>query len=505
MMRRSLLIPVMIIWVVVLAAAIALPAGRASADAGSGWSITPTTGVMVTTPLTVFGTGCTLGGTDPVNLEVSVFGASFGEVAYFQVNNSTGDWGSGNITLTHAPASGTATFTATCLNDGGVLGNVSAVPVFTYATTVNLHFGSGGLLALGDSVAAGYGLDAGKDYPHLLGNQLGIPVANIDNVAVPGACASLDDGGAPANPRQPTVPKNSCPRFTSVFAQIYSTVDKSPSLITLTIGADDIRFDGCIAAIFGGLDVGDIRLTPLVNTAANDPCTKQNLQSNLKKFGASLQADLTLILNSHHGVPVVVTHYYNPLPPPVAAGGQACPLANLETISLLLQQTNLGDVVTGLQAAIPGSPFHDQYVHATQVIQGALYARAQYVIGALNAKIDSAVSTMRNSLISTVPLNFSNHDMCQGSGTAWAYGPFAHASLILPPVPPLPPVTAVFHVGPLPSFCPNPDPHIDTVYPTKTIGLGPFGVTAGFSTNCIVHPTQEGQSYIAAQILRHLG
>jgi hypothetical protein len=368
----------------------------------------------------------------------------------------------------------------------------------------------GGVLALGDSVAAGYGLDIGNDYPHFVGNQLGMPAANIDNEAAPGACAAPGDGFAPASPLQP-IQHGDCNNNT-VLNQIDNATLVRPSLITLTVGADDIRFDGCLTAVLGGLDVQHAFRTPLVNTVRSDPCTPQNLQSNLTSFGYSLEALLQTLLQDFPGVPVVVTHYYNPLPPPVAAGGQACPLANLETISLLLQQPKLADILLGLTAAIPGSPFHGQYVQATQDIQGALYARAQYVIGALNAKIDSAVGSVRSNLISTVSLNFSGHDVCRNSGKAWAYGPFAQVSLSLTPAL-LPPATASFDVGPLPSTCPNPNTQFETIIPTTTLPLGPFTsggrqlgqLTTGFSSNCFGHPTQEGQSYIASQILRHLG
>lgn len=440
-------------------------------------------------------------------------------LSHFAVASLSGRFGASDGSTCTAP---NCTFQTT--SSITITGNAS-YPAGTYncvtSSNCTIYFEApfpttrGGLLAFGDSVAAGYGLDVGKDYPHLVGNQLGIPAANIYNEAAAGACAAHGDGIMPANPLSPPIPPGDCNGNTvlsqeaNAVSQIKNGTMVQPSLITLTVGADDIRFDGCLTAVLGGLDVQHAFGTPLVNTVRSDPCTPQNLQSNLTAFGSSLKALLPKLLHDFPGVPVVVTHYYNPLPPPVAASGQACTLANLETISLLLQQTNLADILLGLTAATPGSPFHDQYVRATQDIQGALYARAQYVIGALNAKIDSAVGSVRSNLISTVSLNFSGHDLCQSSGKAWAYGPFAQVSLTLTPAL-LPPATASFEVGPLPSTCPQPSTQFETIFPTTTRPIR-FGgrqqgqVTTGFSSNCFGHPTQEGQSYIASQILRHLG
>lgn len=120
--------------------------GTARADAGSLWSITPTTDVTLDTPLTVSGSGCSELGTDPASLQVSVFSPTFGQLIYFGVN-SAGDWG-GNVTVRgagHTKLLDEATFTANCENNGGKgLANIlNTVSVFTYANTVTLHFSVG--------------------------------------------------------------------------------------------------------------------------------------------------------------------------------------------------------------------------------------------------------------------------------------------------------------------------------------------------------------------------
>lgn len=67
----------------------------------------------------------------------------------------------------------------------------------------NLDSRGTGIVAVGDSLTAGYGAGAGEDYPSLLGNELGISISNAgrsgDTTA--GALARLEDDVLSENPR----------------------------------------------------------------------------------------------------------------------------------------------------------------------------------------------------------------------------------------------------------------------------------------------------------------
>lgn len=132
---------------------------------------------------------------------------------------------------------------------------------------------SGGtVLGLGDSVTAGYGLgpsegsgDNPSAYPLQLAQDLG--VSGQDD-AVEGACA--------ADVKVFKLEKDGCDTVKSLQEQIEDVPDnEDPSIITLSVGADDIDFSDCIPDILfydskrGEYADPDVHLVPPTTRAAH--------------------------------------------------------------------------------------------------------------------------------------------------------------------------------------------------------------------------------------------
>ena len=78
----------------------------------------------------------------------------------------------------------------------------------------------------------------------------------------------------------------------------------TPSLITLTVGADDINFGGCFQSI---IEAGDESMQ-----SGADPCNPATLSRHLTDFKRKLANDLKTLQGKYPGVPIQVMDYYNP-------------------------------------------------------------------------------------------------------------------------------------------------------------------------------------------------
>ena len=161
-----------------------------------------------------------------------------------------------------------------------------------------LDVSTGAVLGLGDSIAAGYGLgpssgfgDNPGAYPAVLAKTLGVPVQNF---AVEGSCASKAE--------------DDCGDRTDVAGQLALVPQGfTPTVITLTVGADDINFSGCFKFILQKNDLG--------MTNPDDPCSKEKLNNHLSAFESNLAADLDAISAKYPGASILMMDYYNPFPP----------------------------------------------------------------------------------------------------------------------------------------------------------------------------------------------
>ena len=188
---------------------------------------------------------------------------------------------------------------------------ITAVAVLVGTTGVVLHFrnhpplpaASGRYVALGDSVAAGLGLDTknnassrstanpcgrtNESYPTFIAKTLKL---QLTSYACSGATTANLTG--PNNVTSPALPA----QLDAVFASDLAT----PKLITLTIGANDAHWAELIRACF------------------SDDCTASRYvalaDSYLNTLSANLASALDGIKTRSHGTPptVVVTGYYSP-------------------------------------------------------------------------------------------------------------------------------------------------------------------------------------------------
>lgn len=343
---------------------------------------------------------------------------------------------------------------------------------------------NGTVLGFGDSVAAGYGLGPSQGnpdnpgaYPAILAADLG---DSAQNFAWEGACASSTEPGCIAQ---------------SVNWQIGQVPDNvTPSLITLTVGADDIDFGDCFVDIFLH---GDLYMT-----SPSDPCSTANLDTNLSLFRTALANDLSTIKAKYPGVPILVMNYYNPLPPRPAANQPACSASDFPT--LLYELTQLYDSTQqGLLATLddvlltPG-----RFADDARTVQGQIYNDAQMVISKLNAAIDTTAAAAGATTVAT---DFSGHDIC-AKGSEWVFSPDATASLSL--------TLGTLHKTEQLTWggdevCPDPIPSSNELNfrfsKASTSHWFSASISIAVGTNCVPHPTEAGQTAIASDFKQASG
>ena len=224
------------------------------------------------------------------------------------------------------------------------------------------------LVALGDSIAAGWAV-GGPDhaYPALLAARLRY---SVENLAVAGATAG-------------SVLRDQLPRIAA-----------APEVVTVTVGANDVRYEQCASALFG---------------VGGDPCTGGTYRRNLDR----LARDLALLLDRLHAryprARLLVSRYYDPFPVRAAD-------------------------VCGLDAArFSGGGPVDRTVRRTarrlfqaRITRGerTVFRRAAQRLTRLNATIDR-VTTAHHGRV--VAVDFRGHDLC--AIDPWVFAPDVHARL----------------------------------------------------------------------------
>jgi lysophospholipase L1-like esterase len=337
-----------------------------------------------------------------------------------------------------------------------------------------LSVSTGAVLAFGDSVAAGYGLGPSEGFPDnpdaysaVLAQKLGY---DSQNYAVEGVCAGIG---------------NDCPAH-SVDWQIQQVpASFTPSLITLTVGANDINFGGCLESI---IENGDESMHSLT-----DPCNPATLSRHLADFKGKLANDLTTLQGKYPGVPIQVMDYYNPLPPAPAAKQSACLFSDVATLTY--EHAQIGWLNTVDTFILHQSKFNSD----ARTVQGLLYKDAQTVLNQLN----TAINTTANGHATVVNTNdFAGHDIC-AQGSEWVFSPTFAIDMSLK-------VGSVSKSAHLEiggdEVCPDPVSSVDKNFKIseqfKNTFLhisGSLNIAGGL--NCLPHPTVAGQTAIADDFL----
>jgi len=337
-----------------------------------------------------------------------------------------------------------------------------------------LSVSTGAVLAFGDSIAAGYGLGPSEGFPDnpdaysaILAQKLGY---DSQNYAVEGVCAGIG---------------NDCPAH-SVDWQIQQVpASFTPSLITLTVGADDINFGGCFESI---IENGDESMQ-----SPADPCYPATLSRHLADFKRKLASDLTTLQGKYPGVPIQVMDYYNPLPPAPAAEQSACLFSDVATLTY--EHAQIGWLNTVDTFILHHSKFNSD----ARTVQGLLYKDAQTVLNQLN----TAINTTANGHATVVNTNdFAGHDIC-AQGSEWVFSPTFAIDMSLK-------VGSVSKSAHLEiggdEACPDPVSPVDKNFKIseqfKNSFLhisGSLNIAGGL--NCLPHPTVAGQTAIADDFL----
>jgi lysophospholipase L1-like esterase len=364
------------------------------------------------------------------------------------------------------------------------------------AATLAVHVGHLTNIALGDSIAAGYGNgpsgpSAGGPsatnifaYPALLASRLG----SVDrDFAVEGAKA------------------------TDVLAQICESVGGSvgltqtgctapapapitPRFITLTVGANDVNFPECMTQ---ALEFGP---------KPGNPCAGGHLSSALNNLKNHLAVDLAVLDNYYPNVPVIITGYYNPLGNtsgpfllptncPLVTAAVAIPLTLAHNWKALFNYAL--ELYARAANKIPGVPSENIAADAL------LSAFSRQILQRLNSTLANIASGQPN--VTFVPLGIGSQGLC--SSSPLIFEPQVRATYTLK-VPFSSDKTDTFEFGQQ-ATCVYPDPFEQKF--TKS-GSGTVSLVAGavldysysVNPNCLPHPTISGQVSIAKQVLSFL-
>jgi lysophospholipase L1-like esterase len=365
--------------------------------------------------------------------------------------------------------------------------------------TANVGNGAPGVLGLGDSIAAGYGLgpsgpSAGGQsvtnafaYPAVLAGKLGLAHANMavegDNAV--GVYQQI------CNSASGLVVDGSCEGATV-------PVTPPPRLITLTVGADDIDFSGCM---IGFLKDG---IRP------ENPCASNNLARRLSELRSNLTNDFRLLTAYYPDVQVILTGYFNPLGDHNVVPN-TCPLVTAAVVGPWITHDSWQPLLKYVLS----------YVARSQIGNPQPPPQNEYTAALLSAFTRQAVTRLNNTLAGVaatlnpatgrpyalfIPLDLGSHGLCDASPLV--FDPLFTGSVGLEGPGAGPPIPLDFgHQNP----CQGPK---DPVEARLTYGpaQGTISLIAGqvltykyfFTPNCVPHPTIAGQRVLADEVLAAL-
>jgi hypothetical protein len=349
------------------------------------------------------------------------------------------------------------------------------------------------MLAFGDSIAAGYGLGPSGPktggsatnnpytYSAILAKQFSLADHNyaIEGTTATGVlkqiCESLGTTSRGTACTHPVVPA------------------RAPQFITLTVGADDVTFVGCMTSALEGTD--------------SNPCTPMKLQRKLSSYGKHLQRDLVLLHEYYRASPVFVTGYYDPLgsnPQTHFLLPPTCPLVEAGVVAPMV----LHKEWRSLQAYVE-SLYLKGNNSANIDYDAFISAFARMVVTSLNSTISSVAS--HDSWVTYVPLSIGTRGLC--SPTPLIFEPEAKAYIAL--------VSHVFIFTTILATltltfgyqhtCPGPKDPTESKYTINKSGyvtlftkfhLAGLQVTyhVTVNVNCVPHPTMAGQTSLAGQL-----
>jgi hypothetical protein len=334
---------------------------------------------------------------------------------------------------------------------------------------------SGPVAGFGDSIAAGYGLSSAAEWNvNFLNSRFPGGDTGCDLTPPAYPCVLADSANGTLNgSHNYSIQGASSDKVLGTelpLAEKNSAAERAPvRTVTLTVGADDIDFSGCLSDEFqfktdhclAGSINGGLRVS--TSTAQH----LRHLASNLQQIFKQIHTDFP-------NASLVVTGYYQPFPPPASAGSDACGLFAVPALAAL--QTYLHNL----------PQFELEF-------QTRFYIVATFLQQQLNRVIQNAANVASNAglPISYVDIGpeFDGHDLCKG-GQAWVEAPRLIAD-----------IAAVINVDS--TFgtpkCEYPAPAVVGSEVNKTIFHGSLGF-AIFYSNCIPHPIARGQQAIADAI-----
>lgn len=265
------------------------------------------------------------------------------------------------------------------------------------------------LVGLGDSIAAGHGVGPStwrpddpnsgpannpNAYPTLVGKQHGY---TPQDHAISGACVGRAGDTNSPFPIDARTAKG-CPSD-NVNDEVRRLVASGarPDVITLTVGANDIRFSDCFRFIAG-----------MPTESGDDPCSGQQFSTDLAAYKVNLANLLRYLKENYPAARIIVTKYFDPLP--FFADGTPCRLFYIG-----YAMTNPGRFT---QQLLQGGRGLD---NAVRSYEDAIGKKALRIIAQLNGAIGSVAQAAGAS---SVPVNYLGHDLC---GQYENYEPYVFA------------------------------------------------------------------------------
>jgi len=311
-------------------------------------------------------------------------------------------------------------------------------------------------------------LDSPNAYPALLGSD---DQFTVDNFSISGACA--DHGLPNCGAGRPTVE--------SELSQA-KAMNLDPSVVTLTVGGNDINFEGCFET--------------LLSVAPSAPCS--DTKSDLSTIQKNVTKLLTNIGTLYPGVPIILTLYYDPLPPNFTSiTNKNSPCSNESLIYALHQGIQQGNWAEAAKTYVTGNVGTGGKNYFNGIFSGASSIETN-LTNALQAAAAAAVKGGTD--VQTVALDFSTHDFCEdypSGNTGWVFGPqiFLFAEVAGQ-------VSRTFAYNPT-DTCAVFDAGCQAIAKTQS-GRG-YSATYIIGDNDFPHPTAAGQEQIAEQITSQLG
>ncbi len=270
------------------------------------------------------------------------------------------------------------------------------------ASSISTGGGNAAVAGLGDSIAAGHGVgvstwdpdDASATppvnanaYPSLVADSLGERAVNF---AISGACIGKRGdtmaNGSPFPISDKTA--DGCPDD-NVNDEVRRLVQsgQQPTVITLTVGGNDIRFGDCFRAV--------LSISGFESSSASDPCSGTTFANNLDGYEANLTSLLAFLKTTYPQAEIVQTKQYLPLP--IVSPSRPCRIFFLGYLV-----TDPGGFATHVRSNDLDSAVAD---YADKL--GSQQVR---VVAALNKRINRV--TAKLGVPATDTSGFNGHDLC---------------------------------------------------------------------------------------------